>query len=117
MTIRAAQNLQARGYGSKQVVGIVARDVPHLIPIVFGQLCLGNPMNIMNMTFKADMIRMLQISEPQLMFCEMDRLDLLLECLDELNMNPKIFTFNGKKGDLEPVECLFTPTGNEEDYV
>lgn len=74
-------------------------------------------MNIMNMTFKDDMKRMLQISEPQLMFCEMERLDLLVDCLNELNMEPKIFTFNGTKGDLEPVECLFTPTGNEDDFV
>lgn len=117
MTIRAAQNLQARGCGSKQVVGIVARDVPHLIPIVFAQLCLGNPMNVMNMTFKADMMRMLQISEPSLMFCEVAKMDLLVECLNELNMKPKIFTFNGTKGDSESVECLFAPTGNEDDYV
>lgn len=117
MTIRAAQNLQARGYGSKQVVGIVARDVPHLIPIVFASLCLGHPMNIMNMTFKADMIRMLQISEPSLIFCEIERMDLLVECLNELKMKAKIFTFNGTKGDSEPVESLFAKTGNEDAYV
>lgn len=117
MTIRAAQNLEARGYGAKQVVGIVARDVPHLIPIVFASLCLGHPMNIMNMTFKADMLRMLSISEPRLIFCEIEKMDLLVECLNELKMTPQIFTFNGTKGGSEPVECLFAPTGNEEDYV
>lgn len=117
MTIRAAQNLEARGYGSKQTVGIIARDVPHLIPIVYASLCLGHPMNIMNMTFKVDMIRMLKLSEPRLIFCEIEKMDLLVECLNELNMKPKIFTFNGTKNDSEPVECLFAKTGNEDDYV
>lgn len=118
MTIRAAQNLQTRGYGSKEAIGIIARDVPHLIPIVFASLCLGCPANIMNMTQKLDMIRMLKISEPRLIFCEIEKLDLLIECLNELEMEPKIFTFNGSKADSEPVENLFKDTGiDEEDFV
>lgn len=86
------------------------------MPIVFASLCLGHPMNIMNMTFKPDMIRMLQISEPRLIFCEVDKMDLLVECLNELKMKPKVFTLNGTKG-AESVECLFAKTGNEYDFV
>lgn len=64
------------------------------------------------------MVRMLKIAEPRLIFCEMDKIDLLLECLKELQMEVKIFTFNGTKGDLESVENLFKETGiDEEDFL
>lgn len=42
--------------------------------------------------------------------------DLVNECLIEIGKRVQIFTFEGIKGDSEPVENLFTETGVEEDF-
>lgn len=119
MSIRAAQNLQRRGYTTKQVVGIMARNVPHLAPIVCTCVFLGCPINPMGMEKfdKSNTQRIFRLTEPCLIFCEVDAYDFIVECLTELEMDVKIFTFNGSKGGSEPVENLFKATGIEEDFV
>lgn len=116
-TIRAAQNLQRRGYEPKQVVGIISGNVAQLAPIVFASVCLGWPVNSMPTMWKKYIITMLQKTEPKLIFCEVKVYDLVVECLDEVGYKAKVFTFNGKKGDSEPVENLFIETGIEEDFM
>lgn len=118
MTVRAAQNLQKRGYKPKQVVGIVAENTENLTPIVFASFCLACPMNALKTTVqKIDVIRMFTITKPNVLFCDVKVYDLVKECLSELQNNAKIFTFNGTKGDSEAVECLFEETGIEDDFL
>lgn len=59
----------------------------------------------------------LQLTEPKLIFCEVDKYDVILECLAELGLNAKIFTLNGKIDDAETVESLFNKTGTETEFV
>lgn len=118
MTIRAAQNLQKRNdFKPKQVIGIMARNVLHLTPIALAAICLGCPINSVPTTSKRNMIRILQLTEPCLVFCETEVYDLVVECLKELKIDAKIFTFNGTCDDSEPVENLFCETGIEEDFM
>lgn len=117
MTIRAAQNLQKRGYNSKDVTALITGDVAHLAPIVFAGLCLGHPMSAMASSWKPDLLRMLEITKPRIIFCEVEKYDLVVECMADLGIQAKVFTFGGAKGDAEPVENLFVETNCEDEFV
>lgn len=117
-TIRAAQNLQQRGYKPKQVFGLMAKNSQHVAPIVFASISIGCPVNSLDSTFgKTELIHMLSITKPALMFCDVEAYDLLNECLTELQNDAKIFTFGGSKDEAEPVEHLFSKTCNEDDFL
>lgn len=117
-TIRAAQNLQKRGVTSNQVFGIMADNVANLAPIVFASLCLGCPINPLHTGVeKSDVIRMFKLTEPSLVFCDVKVYDLIAECLMELKITAKVFTFNGGTDDSESVENLFIETGIESEFV
>lgn len=118
MTIRAAQNLRRRRYDTKSVVSIIARNVDHLAPILSALLCLGGPVSPIDFSSeKQILLRVLQQNESKLIFCEVGVYDLVVECLTELKIAAKIFTFNGSKGVSEGVECLFVETGEEEHFL
>lgn len=117
-TIRAAENFQERGYESKQIFGLLARNSHHVAPIVFGSICIGCIVNALDPTFgKIELIHMLNTTNPSLMFCDIECYDLLKECLTELENEAKIFTFGGSKDDTEPVEILFAETGTEKYFL
>lgn len=117
MTIRAAQNLQRRGYKSKQVISIISGNVPHLAPIVFASLCLGGPVNTIPTTPKREILRILEMTKPDLVFCEIRVFDLVQKCLMDLKLNAKIYTLNGTTDTAEPIEKLFVETGIEDEFV
>lgn len=117
-TIRAAQNLQSLGYQPKQVVGVMSENVPYLSAIVFASYSIGCPVNVLTTSVeKPDVLRMLGITKPSVMICDIGVFDLVKECLNELENSAKIFTFNGTKNDSEAVENLFKQTGKEEHFV
>lgn len=117
-TVRVAQNLQKRGYVPKQVFGIVANNVPYLAAVVFGSFCLGCPINATHAAAeKADMIHAFRITQPSAIFCEINVYDLVKECIGEVGIDVKIFTFNGVKGDSEAVENLLHVTHHEDDFM
>lgn len=112
-TIRAAQNLQKHVNQSKQVVGILAPDVPELAPVAFAFICLGCPVMCMPRISK----RMLRSTEPALIICDLSDYDELKAVLIELKLNTKLFTFNGTTEDSESAEGLLAETGFEEEFV
>lgn len=116
MSIRAAQNLQKRMYGSKQVFGFITEHVTHLAPLIVAALCLGNPISAMN-HWKHDSTRILKMVQPSVIFCEARVYDMVVECMTEAGCNAKVFTFNGIKGNSEAVENLFEETGIEDDFM
>lgn len=117
-TIRAAQNLHARGYKLGQVFGLVSENTAYLPPIVLAALCLGCPINPMYTAVdEPSLIRMFEMTEPSIVFCDIKVYDLVAGCLMQLKNNAKVFTFKGSKGDSEPAEVLFDETGIEEEFV
>lgn len=118
-TIRVAQNLQRRGFNSKFTIATVAGNVPHLAPVVFGNICLGSSVVSMYSAMeKLCVLRMFKLTEPRIIFCEVKVYDLIVKCLAEVGIcKAKIFTFDGIKGDSEAVERLLDATGNESDFV
>lgn len=117
-TIRAAQNLHACGYNQKQVFGIMTRNSHHVAPIFFASIANGCPINTLDPAFgKTEIVHMLSITKPVLMFCDVACYELLSECLKELGNAAKIFTFGGARGQSEPVENLFRETHNEDEFM
>lgn len=117
-TIRAAQNLQKRGFDSKQVFGLMAKNSEHVSSIVFASISIGCAVNTLDPSFgKTELIHMLKTTKPVLMFCDIEAYLLVQECLTELGNNAKIFTLGGSKGDSEPIENLFAETHVENDFV
>lgn len=117
MTIRAAQNLQKRGYTSKDVTAIVAGDVAHMAPIVFASLSLGHPICVTNSSWKQDTLRMFEMTKPNLIFCDVEDYEMVVECLEDLELNAKVFSFYKTIGDAEHVDNLFGKTGNEDEFT
>lgn len=118
LTIRAAQNLQKRGYQPKQVIGFVCENSAFLSPIVFASFSLGCPINVLSTLVEKDSaLKMFQKTEPSVMFCDVEVYDVVKECMEKLGNKAKIFTFYGTKGDSEPVESLFEETGTEESFM
>lgn len=117
-TIRIAQNLQIRGYNQKQVFGIMARNSQHVASIFFATIAIGCPINPLDSSFgKAEILHMLSITKPELMFCDFACYDILNECLVELGNSAKIFTFGGQKGHSEPIEILLKETHKENEFM
>lgn len=117
-TIRAAQNLQKLGFESKSVFGIISNNGPHLAPIVFASLCLGCIIHPIDPLFRrVELKHLIDTTESKMFFCDISVYDLLIKCLNELNVTAKIFTFNGKRGASTPVEDLFIATNNEENFL
>lgn len=118
-TIRAAQNLQRHGFNSKYTIATVAGNVPHLAPVVYASLCLGWSIATMYTAMeKSSILRMFELTEPRIIFCEIKVYDMIVECLTEVGIsNAKVFTFDGIRGDSEAVDDLFNETGNERDFM
>lgn len=112
MTIRAAQNLQKCGFKKGDVVAVLAPDVPTLAPIAFGAICMGLPIMNIPGPFKSIFNKI----EPKLVFCVCEDYDEIDEVLRELQLNPKIYTFNGIKGRSEAAETFVGETGIENDF-
>lgn len=117
-TIRAAQNLQALGYKPKDVFMVIARNSHHLAPVAFASLAINCPFNALDPSFgKTEVIHMMKITRPVLVFCDVGCYDLVDECLKELSFEAKIFTFGGSVGRSEPVENLFKETCKENQFM
>lgn len=106
------------GYQSKQVFGFTAENSHHVAAIVFASIDIGCPVNTLDPSFgKAEIMHMLNITKPVLMFCDIKLFDMIQECLNELGNDAKIFTFGGSKSGSEPIENLFAETQTESDFV
>lgn len=117
-TVRAAQNLHKRGYQSKQVFGLIAKNSQHVAPIVFASISIGCAVSTIDTSFgRAEILHMLNITKPILMFCDIEVVDLVQECLKQLQNDAKIFTFGGSTNGSEPIENLFAETQTQNEFV
>lgn len=117
-TIRAAQNLQALGYRPKQVVGFLVKNSDFIAPIFFGAIAMGCPISPLDPSFKKpELIHLLNITKPAVIFCDVTCYDLLSGCLAQLKNPAKIFTIGGQHGASEPIENLFKETQDEHKFM
>lgn len=117
-SIRAAQNLQLRGFKEKQIVGFMSREPINFSSILFASFYIGCTITSFDVACeKNELIHRLKIVQPSIMFCEVNVYNLLKECLDEEGVNAKIFTFDGEIADSEHVENLFLQNKDENHFV
>lgn len=117
-TIQASQNLQKLGYEKGDMFAICARNSHYVAPIAFASLCLGCPLNTLDTSFgEPELTHMLSITRPKVVFCDTDVSDLIENVLENLEIDAKIFTFSGQRGNSVPVEELFNETNDEENFT
>lgn len=116
-TIRAALNLQKLGCEKGDIIGICARNSHYVAPIVFASICIGCPLNPLDPSFtRPELMHMLSITKPKIVFCDVDIYNLMRECLDDLKNDAIVFTFSGQTADSVPVENLFDEVEGENSF-
>lgn len=116
-TIRAAVNLQMRGYKPGQVIGVSAKNSHNLAPVVFAAYCLGCPVNALATSFvKTEVVHMFTITKPSVVFCDVEEHEKMVESLQGCGIEAKIITMNGKIDGCEQVEDLLVETGLESTF-
>lgn len=117
-SIRAAQNITKLGFKLGDIFGIVARNSRHLAPIVFAALSIGCPINTLDPTFESgDITHMFRITRPKLVFCDADNLDRVRRSLSDLNLTPRIFTFDQRTNHSDSVDDLLVETHEEDRFL
>lgn len=117
-TIQAAQNLQKLGFKKGDMFAICARNSHYVAPIAFASLCIGCPLNTLDTLFgEPELTHMLSITRPKVVFCDADVGELIGIVLEKLEIDAKIFTFSGQRGNSVPVEDLFTETNDEDNFT
>lgn len=116
-TIRAAAHLRKLGYEQGDIFGIMAKNSHYVAPIFYASLCLACPVSTLDPSFsKPEIVHMLSITKPKLMFCDVNVYDLVRECLDDLENEAPIYTFSGSTGESISVETLFEEIPEADDF-
>lgn len=116
--IRTAQNITNLGFKEDDIFTIIARNSENLAPLVFGSMAIGCPVNTLDPSFgRFEITHMLEIAKPKLVFCDLDKLDVVRESLEGLELNPMIYTFGGETEFSRNVSELLAETECEEDFV
>lgn len=118
--IRAAQNLQKRGFKPRQKFCLMTEINDHLLSILLASIGLACPfVPLSPILSKDEIVRILAKIKPTVIFCDVEAelYDLLKEALNELRLDIKVFTFKQHTDDVEFVESLFQETGEENTFV
>lgn len=116
--IRVAQNLEALGFKTNDIFGVIAKNHHDLTPVVLAAFCMGCPISALDPSFqKSEMMNILNITKPKLIFCDTSCYDTVKDSLVELGNNAIIFTFGGTVGASRSVEELFAETQHEHEYM
>lgn len=87
--------------------------------MVFASIAIGCPINSLDPSFtKSQLMHMLKMTKPKLIFCDVICYDLVKECLSEMEVDFQfdILSFGGSKDGSEPVENLFAETEHDDDH-
>lgn len=117
-TIRVAQNLQTIGCKPKDVFMIIGKNSHQVAPITFASIAIGCPINALDLSFrKTEVIHMMKITQPKIVFCDVAYYELVDVCLRELGNNASIFCFGGIVGRSKSVDSLFKETHKESLFM
>lgn len=62
-------------------------------------------------------VHMMRMTQPSLIFCDVDHYNKLRESLNELGQKADIFTIGGQRENSEPLEKLLIENGDEHSFV
>lgn len=116
--IRAAQNLQRRGFQSREKICFMTINNENVLPILLASIGLVCPIvPLFPILAKNEIVRILTKIKPHVVFCDAELFNLLNEALKELKFNIEVFTFGQHVDGIESVETLFQETGEENTFV
>lgn len=96
----------------------MAHNSKDVAPITFASFFMGCSLNAQSPDFdQIEMIHMLKITQPCLIFCDVDRYDFVVDGLNKVGLKIDIFTFDGHKGESKSVENLFVETSDEVEFL
>lgn len=114
LSIRSAQNLTKMGLKQGDVIAFLAKNSTKLAPLLHGCIFNGLPVNpIYPESTKADIVRMLKITKPKVVFCDPECMLKLKKSIFELNYRPQIFTMIEEVDGFPYVDELFEETDED----
>lgn len=118
MSIRAAQNLWKYGIDIGDVVGFVGKNTTFITPIILGCFIIGAPANPLDPKFqKADILHVFGITKPKIVFCDCEAIDLVKECLWELENSSQVVSLNKSVKGYQFVFDFFEHVSDERAFV
>lgn len=116
-SIRVAQNLQRLGIQPDDVIGFICRNSSTIMPLIFGCVLVGAPVNPLHPSFSKTKIgEIFMQTRPVLVFCDNDLFETTRDALQEIKSNAMIFTLIKKIPVVPFVNELLIPTGSEYHY-
>lgn len=117
-SIQAAQNLLKRGFEPRQKLCFMSINSDHLVPLILASIGLLCPIvPLCPILSKGEIVRILTITKPSILFCDTELHEMLKEALNELEFDIKIFILDGQVDGVESVASLFEETGEEDSFM
>ncbi len=114
---RIATSLENMGFKKGDIVGVMGTNSEYLAALAFACFVLGLPVNSLSPTFnKADIVHMLGITRPKIIFCDFNCLDVMEDSLAEIELHSPVFTILERVDSFRFLEDLLEETGNEEEF-
>lgn len=118
LTIHAIRNLRNFGCRKGQVIFLLTNNTADIAPLVFAALCLGCPIACLpTCCSQAEYLYFLSFSKPEIVFCDLTFQPMLKECLEQLEIDAKYFTFDGQTDGTHSINSLFARVDGSSNFV
>lgn len=106
------------GLEPRQNLSFMSNNCDELLPIFLAATCLACPIVPFYESLSTkEIVNILRKTKPTVMFCDIDAYQKSVkQILNELEWKMKVFTFEGRIDDAEPVCNLFIETGVEHNF-
>lgn len=96
----------------------MATNCDELVPIFLASICLACPIvPFFGSLSTKEIVNILKETKPTVMFCDVDAYQKSIkQILNELEWKMKVFTFEDRIDDTDPVANLLLETGDEDDF-
>ncbi len=116
--IRIARHLKKLGYKKSDIVGVIAGHSEYLGALIIACFVLGLPISFIAPNFiKNDVIKLLGITKPNLIFCDAGLVGMMKEAIEDLKLSAPICPLLGKVDDHGFIDDFLIKTGHEEDFI
>lgn len=118
-SIRIGQNLiDKAGVKSGDMIVLIARNNDNIASLMYACMSIGTPFMPLDGFFEVpEMVHMFEIFKPNMIFCELGRLNTVKTALTQLLLNIPIITFDKSKAeDVQCIDDYLLPTGIEDNF-
>lgn len=99
-------------------IGIIARNSSYIGSVLFAGLTIGAPINALDVAFSCDDItHMFGLTNPKIIFCDADIIDLLKEALMRLGADIPIVSVGTRVDEYPFLEDLLVEVDGENTFM